>query len=434
VRLWAFMPGIVSAARPAREVTSGLFRQAGRPVASRAGGRLLRCPAMAEPPASADARLEALDTATRAIAAELDLDRALQVIVDSVRELVGATYAALGIPDVTGRIERFITSGISLEQRAAIGPLPRGLGVLGLIIRDGRSYRVRAIAAHPDAHGFPPNHPPMVSFLGVPVRARRGVIGNFYLTDKRDAEEFDAADQRLVEMFATHAAIAIENARLHAAVRHLAIIDERDRIGRDLHDGIMQGIYAVALSLEDVPDLMVENPTDAAARIDRAIDRLNLAIRDLRNFIQGLGSEVTADSGLVVGLATLADELRLNTLVDVDVDLGEADVVADALGRAAADQLLHIAREALSNVARHSAASRAAVSLRREADEAVLSVTDNGRGFDPTATVEAGHHGLSNLRERASSLGGRLIIESEPDAGTRAIVRLPFVAKETPPS
>jgi signal transduction histidine kinase len=196
----------------------------------------------------------------------------------------------------------------------------------------------------------------------------------------------------------------------------------------------MQGIYAVALSLEDVPDLMVEDPVEAAARIDRAIDRLNLAIRDLRNFIQGLGSEVTADSGLVVGLATLADELRLNTLVDVDVDLGEADVVADTLGRAATDQLLHIAREALSNVARHSAASRAAVSLRRQVDEAVLTVTDNGRGFDPTATVEGGHYGLANLRERASSLGGRLIIESEPDAGTRVIARLPFVVKETPQS
>jgi len=428
------MPGIVSADRPAREVTSGPFRQAGRPAASRAGGRLLRCPAMAEPPASFDARLEALDAATRAIAAELDLERVLQVVVDSVRELVGATYAALGIPDVTGRIERLITSGISLEERAAIGPLPRGLGMLGLIIRDGRSYRVREIAGHPDAHGFPPNHPPMASFLGVPVRARRGVIGNLYLTDKRDADEFDAADERLVEMFATHAAIAIENARLHDAVRHLAVIEERDRIGRDLHDGIMQGIYAVALSLEDVPALMSEEPAEAAARIDRAIDGLNLAIRDLRNFIHGLGSEVTADGGLVVGLATLADELRLNTLVNVEVDLGEADVVADALDLSAADQVLHIVRETLSNVARHSAASRAVISLRREADEAVLTVTDNGRGFDASATVPPGHYGLSNLRERASSLGGRLIIESEPDAGTRVIVRLPFVAKETPPS
>ena len=379
-----------------------------------------------------DERLEALDAATRAIAGELDLDRVLQLIVDSVRRLVGARYAALGIPDATGRIERFITSGVAPEVRSAIGSPPHGLGLLGLIIREGRTFRVADIRDHPDAHGMPPDHPPMTSFLGVPIRVRRGVIGNLYLTDKDGALEFTDADERLVEMFAVHAGIAIETARLHARVRQLAVVDERDRIGRDLHDGIMQGIYAVALSLEDVPDLMREDPPEAVERIDRAIDRLNLSIKEMRNFIQGLGSELATEGGLVVALATLADELRLNSLIDVELDVADGAGVAAMLTPEAADHLFHIAREALSNVARHSAASRATVALRPDGEEMRLVVVDNGRGFDPSEASAPGHFGLLNLRERALAVGGRLEVDSEPGAGTRIIVRLPMPTRETP--
>lgn len=379
-----------------------------------------------------DDRLEALDAATRAIAGELDLDRVLQLIVDSVRRLVGARYAALGIPDATGRIERFITSGVAPEVRAAVGSPPRGLGLLGLIIREGRSYRVADIRGHPDAHGMPPEHPPMTSFLGVPIRVRRGVIGNLYLTDKEGAPEFTEADERLVEMFAVHAGIAIETARLHARVRQLAVVDERDRIGRDLHDGIMQGIYAIALSLEDVPDLMREDPPEAVERIDRAIDRLNLSIKEMRNFIQGLGSELATEGGLLVALVTLADELRLNSLIDVELDVADGAEAAAALTPEAADHLFHIAREALSNVARHSAASRATVILRPDGEEVRLVVTDNGRGFEPSEASAPGHFGLLNLHERAAAVGGQLEVDSEPGAGTRIIVRLPMPTRGTP--
>ncbi len=388
-------------------------------------------PGVSETVPPLDPRLAALDAATRAIAGELDLDRVLQLIVEGVRELVGARYAALGMPDATGSIERFITSGVSADVRAAIGSPPRGLGMLGLIIREGRTYRVADIASHPDAHGMPPHHPPMASFLGVPIRVRRGILGNLYLTDKMGATEFSPADERLVEMFAVHAGIAIETARLHAQVRHLVVVDERDRIGRDLHDGIMQGIYAVALSLEDVPELMREDPGEAVSRIDRAIDRLNLSIREMRNFIQGLGSELTADGGLVVGLASLGDELRLNTLVDVELDLTDGDAIAERISPTVAEHLFGIAREALSNVARHAGASRATVSLRRVGKVIVLAVTDDGRGFDASAAPATGHYGLANLRERAAAIGGRLEVDSRPGAGTRIIVRLPLASPET---
>jgi len=383
------------------------------------------------PDVSIVAAIDALDVATRAIAGELDLDRVLQVIVDSVRDLVHARYAALGIVDASGRIERFITSGISTEDRERIGAPPRGHGLLGLIIRESRAYRIPDISRHPDAYGFPAHHPPMRSFLGLPVRTGGASIGNFYLTDKEGAAEFSEQDQRLVEMFALHAGIAIQNARLHARVQRLAVIDERIRIGRDLHDGIIQGIYAVALSLEDVPDLMTEDPAEANARVDRAIDRLNSAIGDIRTFIVGLGADAAAAS-IGSRLAGLADELLLTSGARMALDLDLADV-AEVEARFtidAATQLLQIAREALSNAIRHSGAPRARLSLRAQDAEAVLSVEDNGQGFDTTIPPGRGHLGLVNMRDRAAAVGGAIEISSRIGGGTRIIVRLPLATPE----
>lgn len=151
-----------------------------------------RRPSGSIPEESLDAAaLNAVDEAARAIAGLLNLEDALQLIVERVRSLVGARYAALGIVGSDDRIQRFITSGMSPHQREAIGPLPRGRGLLGLIIRNARSYRIPNVAAHPDSSGFPENHPPMTSFLGVPVTSRGRPVGNFYLTDKAGATEFD---------------------------------------------------------------------------------------------------------------------------------------------------------------------------------------------------------------------------------------------------
>lgn len=378
-----------------------------------------------------ESAIDALEEATRAIAGELDLDRVLQLIVDAVRDLVPARYAALGIVDGRGRIERFITSGITPAERAAIGDTPHGRGLLGLIIRDARAYRIAEIGKHPAAYGFPPSHPPMTSFLGVPVRTGGEPIGNFYLTDKRGAAEFSEQDQRLVEMFALHAEIAIQNARLHTRVQRLAVLDERLRIGRDLHDGIIQGLYAVALSLEDVADIMAVDPGDAADRVDRAIDRLNTSISEIRGFIMDLGSD-SNDVALSARLAALTDELVLTSggRLVVDHELAEADAAGDGLSFEAASQLLLIAREALSNAIRHSRATRVSLSVRVEANSAVLKVDDDGVGFDPTIPPPAGHLGLANLRDRAAAVGGILEIDSRPGAGTRIIVRLPLVSTE----
>ena len=379
------------------------------------------------------AAIDALEVGTRAIAGELDLDRVLQLIVDSVRELVHARYAALGIVDGRGGIERFITSGITAAERTAIGPPPRGRGLLGLIIREGRAYRIPDIAGHPAGSGFPPNHPPMHSLLGVPVRTGGAPIGNFYLTDKQGADSFSERDQRLVEMFALHAEIAIQNARLHGRVQRLAVLDERLRISRDLHDGIIQGLYAVALSLEDVPDIMVDDPSDAAARVDRAIDRLNTSIGEIRSFIMDLGTD-TADIAFGSRLAGLTDELLLTSggRMVVDHDLNAAAGIDDRLSVEASSQLLQIAREALSNAIRHSGATRVLLSFRTGGGDAILSVEDDGHGFDTNAPRRAGHLGLANLHDRAASLGGTLEISSRSGAGTRIIASVPLLNLEQP--
>jgi signal transduction histidine kinase len=374
-----------------------------------------------------DEALYALDRATRAIAVELDLDRVLQLIVDSARDLVGAKYAAVGIVGADGLIERFITSGISPEARALIGPLPQGHGLLGTIIEHGVTLRIPDIAGHPDSYGFPPHHPPMHSLLGLPIKVLGETVGDFYLTEKIGATEFGEDDEQLVEMFALHAGIAIRNARLHQEVQQLAIVDERLRISRDLHDGIIQSIYAVSLSLEDVPELVDDDPAEVVARVDRAIDRLHTTISDIRTFITGLAPE--SGGGLEAALRSMARDLLAGSGTEVSLDLSGAAALDRHLSPEAAHELVQIAREAVSNVARHSRATRAALSLRVDGHTAELRVDDNGEGFDPDRRLGGGHFGLANLRDRAAALAGTISIESQPAQGTRIIVRLPLAAE-----
>jgi signal transduction histidine kinase len=377
--------------------------------------------------AAANRRLEALDQAVRGIAGALSTDVVLQLIVDRVRELSNAQYAALGIVGPHGLIELFITSGISAEVRAAIGPIPRGHGLLGLIIREGRSLRIDDIAEHPNSYGFPPHHPKMHSLLGVPVRAKGRIVGDLYLTNKTTAPTFTEDDERLVDMFALHAGIAIENARLHEELQRLAVVDERDRISQDLHDSIIQSLYALGLSLEELPDIFAEDRAEAIVRVERAIDSIHATIRDIRNLILGLRPALLQDLDLDEGLFALGNEFRLNTMIDLEL------VVPDQLPPVSAeqaDQLLHITREALSNVARHSGASRAMLTVATDDGTLSLVISDNGRGFDSAETRGDGHHGLVNLQARAEALGGSLEVKSEPGAGTQVAARIPLTLKE----
>jgi len=367
-------------------------------------------------------QLGALDQALRGIQSIGSVEQVLQDIVDRVRELVSAQYAALGIASPFGELEQFITSGITAEQRAAIGPLPRGHGLLGFIISEDSSFLIDDIATDHRRFGFPPNHPEMHSFLGTPVRNKGRSIGNLYLTNKLNAPRFSAEDLQLVERFALHAGIAIENARLHEEIQRLAIVEERQRISQDLHDSIIQGLYAISLSLEDLPDIITEDPTEGAARADRAIDSIHGTIRDIRNFIMGLQPELLEDADLASGIETLAAEFRANTMVDLELRL---DLGTQPIERDLAMQFLAITREALSNIARHSGATRASLVLSRENGSLRLAISDNGRGFDPQSSRSNSQRGLTNLHSRAASVDGSLTVVSEPGAGTTIEAVLP---------
>jgi signal transduction histidine kinase len=366
----------------------------------------------------------ALQEAVRGIAGLAPIDDVLQVIVDRVRPLVGAQYVALGIVDANGRIERFITSGMDDETREHIGHLPEGHGLLGLIIRENRSYRIPDINTDDRRYGFPPNHPPMKSFLGVPITVSGTTVGRLYLTNKQGAEEFSADDQSLVETFALHAGIAMDNARLHDQLQRLAVVSERERISKDLHDGIIQNMYAVSLSLEDVPELMDSDRQEAVARVERAIDSIHLSIQDIRNFIFGLRPELLEGASLLGGLAAIVEEQRHHTLIEIEV------LFPDSIPEPPAEvtsHLLAIVSESLSNVLRHSRASRALVRVQRIVNPAGLElvVEDNGVGFEPANRGKLGHQGLSNVRARTEQMDGELELDSHPGEGTRIVVRVP---------
>ena len=508
-------------------------------------------------------RLEVLDRATSAIAAELSLDQVLRRIVEVATEFIGARYGALGIAGQDGYLTDFITTGITPEELARIGALPHGHGLLGTLIRDGKPLRVPAISHDPRRVGFPSNHPPMTSLLGVPIRVHDRVVGDLYLTDKVGASDFSDEDQHLVELLAAHAGVAIENARLFATeaqtrealqrtmnslreserraraifeqsfqfvgllspdgilldanqtaldfiaetraevvgrpfwetpwwrvspaarnrlrravskaaggqfIRYevelpaldgtmitfdfslnpvvdeagrvcflipeardisaakalnrahdeLATLHERERIGRDLHDGIIQDIYAGTLQLDDI----AEDLEDAAirARLTAITDHFSRVITDVRTYIQGLRARRIEGRSLSDGIEDLTQEVTSQHGLTARFSLEGGPY---RLPDAAANAVLQIAREALSNVVRHAQATNVEVCLSFAPSGVTLRLTDNGRGFDPGAARAAGHFGLLNLHQRAEELGGILTITSAPGAGTRLVASLP---------
>ncbi len=369
------------------------------------------------------AHLEALNEATLAITAELSIERVLQRVVNLARDLASARYAALGVPDGQGNLEQFLYSGMTPEQARRIGHLPQGRGLLGALMRTYHPIRLPKIVDDPRSIGFCENHPPMTSFLGVPIVAKNQLLGTLYLTDKIGAEEFNAQDEKLIVMLASHAAIAIENARLYQQTQRLAVLEERERIGMDLHDGIIQSIYAVGLMLEYGKLLLDEDTLQAKQHLAQAIGNLNDVIKDIRNYILDLRPQRFQGKDLATGLCELARAFYANTLIQVDMLVEpEGDL---GLTPAQASGLFHIAQETLANVAKHARASAVTVKLYRDTTYLHLSIADNGRGYDMSRVTRYEGHGLSNMEARARALGGKLAVTSAPGQGTRVTVSVP---------
>lgn len=538
---------------------------------------------MSHPPDRKDALLEAGLT----LASELSLPMVLQRIVDLAAQVTDARYGAIGVIGDGGDLVEFVTTGLSAKQRRAIGPLPRGRGILGLLIREPHSMRIEKLGDHPNSVGFPAHHPPMDSFLGAPVKAMGKVFGNIYLTEKRSAPAFSEEDEksllvlatqagvaianatlyarthqrerwldalraitsdilagsdadsllaaiaehardlagadsasilttsstpgqlvvaaavgahagqirgqtvpaaqsisgevmesgrplvteaaaahghayqpiirlgrvgpaifvplrvrgratgtlmvanltggrqfneetiRLVETFADQASVAIEYARAQADVRRLELMEDRERIAKELHDGIIQSLFAVGMKLQSTA-LMSTSP-ESAARVESAVVELDRVIRDLRNYIFGLRPGILADRQLNQALEAMGEEVGSTLQIPIAV---EVDGAVSAALSSRSHEIVQLTREALSNVTRHSQTKRAAVRLTRRGANAILTIEDEGIGFDPRRTSSGS--GLRNMRERAAAIGGRLRITSA--SGKGATLRFTFPA------
>jgi signal transduction histidine kinase len=357
-----------------------------------------------------------MSDAVLAVAAELSVEPILQKLVHAARELARAQYAALGIPDGEGAFAQFITSGMDDELIAEMGPLPRTHGLLGAMLESEEPYRTSDIRLDPRFRGWwPTAHPEMRSFLGVPIVARAGVIGAFYLTEKEEGADFDDADQQVIEMLAAHAAIAIENARLYERSRELSIVEERNRLARDLHDSVTQRLFGVVLAAESASTLLDRDPDRVPEQLERLRDLAQEAMDELRSLVFELRPAALDAEGLATTLRKHVDVLR--RVHGREIGLRVAGPVRSSPTVDA--EVLRIAQEALANALRHAGAERVDVSLEGRNGTVVLTVTDDGVGFDADApALRSRRLGLTSMEERARSVGGELAIESRPGAGT----------------
>jgi signal transduction histidine kinase len=364
---------------------------------------------------SSDA-VRAMSDAVLAIARERSVETVLQRIVHSARELAGARYAALGVPDGEGNFARFITSGMTDEEIAAMGPLPRTHGLLGAMLESDESHRTPDIRRDPRFKGWWPSaHPIMRSFLGVPIVGGGEVVGAFYLTDKEGEEEFTAADQELIEMLAPHAALAMENARLSERSRELSIVEERNRLARDLHDSLVQKLFGVVLAAKSASTLIERDAAGARGQVDRLGELAQDAIVELRSLVFQLRPAAIESEGLAEALRKHVEVLRRVHGTELALELSGTPRLRPRVD----DEVFRIVQEALHNALRHAGAARIEVRLDEHGEALRLAVSDEGAGFDPDgAGVRSRRLGLTSMEERARELGARLEIESAPGAGT----------------
>jgi nitrate/nitrite-specific signal transduction histidine kinase len=364
------------------------------------------------------------------VASELALDVVLQKVVDHATELLGARYGALSVPKPSGGIEAFITSGITPEQRALIGPPPVGHGLLAVVLEEGQRLRTPDLTRDPRSFGFPQNHPPMHSLLAVPVVSGGRVLGNLYVAEKHGAAEFSAEDEVALARYATQAALAIENARLHRRVGDLAIAEERERIAREMHDSLAQVLGYVNTKTQAVQELLRQGQNERAlVQVGQLGEAARSAYADVREGILALRTSLGPGRGFLDALAEYLRLWREQSGIQAELLVQPAGATLDRLPPAAELQLLRIVQEALANVRKHARARHTVVRITVEPDAVETVVIDDGTGFEPArahfADDRSPHFGLSTMRERAESAGGTLEIVSTPSEGTRVVARIP---------
>ncbi|WP_018682147.1 GAF domain-containing sensor histidine kinase [Actinokineospora enzanensis] len=356
--------------------------------------------------------LRAISAAVRAVAVHLSVRDVLRTILVSARELVGARYAALGLPDETGGFTEFLADGVTPEEWAAIGPLPRQHGLLGAMLTDPNPVRVDDIREHSSFGWWPSAHPELDTFLGMPVTDGDEILGEIFVANKLAPGGFTEQDEELLGLLADHAAIALVNARLHERERELSIIRERTRIARELHDSVTQKLFSLRLTAEAAVEVARRDPARVRPML-RVVGDLAAEVTDeLRSAVVGLLPPDLAGDGLDVAIGKQAD--LLNRVLDIDIVFHAEPL--PRLTEAREEAVYRISQEALHNALRHAAAGRIEVDLAADERNVVLEVRDDGVGFDP-ADAHTRRLGLVSMRERARSAGGRLRVSSGSAGG-----------------
>jgi signal transduction histidine kinase len=369
------------------------------------------------------AELREVSAAVLAVTAHRSVREVLNTIVAAARRLLDAQYAALGVPDAKGSFAEFLAVGLTDAQWRAIGPVPRQHGLLGAMLRDPAPVRLADVRAYPRFAGWPAAHPELTDFLGIPIVDGDQILGELFLANKRTPGGFTADDEELGRLLAAHAAIALVNARLYERARELSIMEERNRIARELHDAVTQKLFSLRLTAESAAALLPTDPGRAAAELT-TVKRLAAEVTDeLRTVVAGLMPVELAGDGLDTALRKQVELLDRVHAARVSFAGGPVPRLVPEREEAA----YRIAQEALHNALRHGRPSTVSVGLRADAGAVTLSVTDDGAGFDPAERSSAGRRlGIVSMRERARAVGGRLDVASRPGSGTT--VRLVFDA------
>lgn len=352
--------------------------------------------------------------------------RELHVVLDRIahaaKELAGTRYAALGVPDGQGGLRYFRTAGMTPEEIAMIDHLPRGHGLIGAIMTERRVIRLASIQSDERSSGFPPHHPPMNSFLGVPVQAGTQLYGMLYLCDKRNGEPFDEFDELIVQTVASYAALAISGAEVANQSRQIQLLEERERIGMALHDGVIQSLYGIGMQVNALRG-MADVSEEALSEIVHSLDDV---IEDIRGFISQLMTRRTADNlRAVLEQAIKRVILPPQVLVELHLPPVPLNMPADHI-----DSLALMVREAVSNAARHANPSRIQVFAEVVNNRILINIYDDGRGFDldyagDQAEQGKGGMGLMNMHQRAQAMGGSIVVDSALGKGTHVLIMVP---------
>jgi signal transduction histidine kinase len=367
------------------------------------------------------AELREVSAAVLAVTSRLSVRDVLRTILSAARRLLDAEYAALGVPDNHGSFAEFLAVGLTDEQWRAIGPVPRQHGLLGVLLSDPSPVRLADVRDDPRFAGWPAAHPELTSFLGMPIVDGDDILGELFLANKRGAEPFTADDEELLRLLAAHAAIALVNARLYERSRELSIVEERNRIARELHDAVTQKLFSLRLTADAAAGLLDRDPARAGRELETVRRLAAEAAAELRAVVVGMRPADLAGDGLDAALRKQAE--LLDRVHPADVRFVGRPVPLP-LPPALQEAVYRIAQEALHNALRHGSPRTVTVEVANGAGAVALTVTDDGAGFDPAATSSA-RLGLDSMRHRARAAGGQLEIHSRPGGGTTVRLTVP---------